>query len=32
MESIIVPLYYDFLSFQLTDTYQGIISPISACR
>jgi raffinose/stachyose/melibiose transport system permease protein len=25
MESIIVPLYYDFLSFQLTDSYQGII-------
>ncbi|MFI7149719.1 carbohydrate ABC transporter permease [Nonomuraea sp. NPDC050022] len=25
MESIIVPLYYDFLSFGLTDGYQGII-------
>ncbi len=25
MESIIVPLYYDFLSFHLTDGYQGII-------
>lgn len=25
MESIVVPLYYDFLSFHLTDTYQGII-------
>ncbi|NUW46126.1 carbohydrate ABC transporter permease [Nonomuraea rhodomycinica] len=25
MESIIVPLYYDFLSFDLTDGYQGII-------
>jgi raffinose/stachyose/melibiose transport system permease protein len=25
MESIVIPLYYDFLSFHLTDTYQGII-------
>lgn len=25
MESFVVPLYYDFLSFHLTDTYQGII-------
>ncbi|MEV4016034.1 carbohydrate ABC transporter permease [Nonomuraea angiospora] len=25
MESIIVPLYYDFLAFDLTDGYQGII-------
>ncbi|HEY0539090.1 MAG TPA: carbohydrate ABC transporter permease, partial [Actinoallomurus sp.] len=25
MESIVVPLYYDFLSYHLTDTYQGII-------
>jgi raffinose/stachyose/melibiose transport system permease protein len=25
MEAFIVPLYYDFLSYRLTDTYQGII-------
>jgi ABC-type glycerol-3-phosphate transport system permease component len=25
MEAFIVPLYYDFLSYHLTDTYQGII-------
>ncbi|MFF1399640.1 carbohydrate ABC transporter permease [Streptomyces sp. NPDC058287] len=25
METIIVPLYYDFLAYGLTDTYQGII-------
>ena len=25
MESIVVPLYYDFLSFHLTDSYQAII-------
>jgi raffinose/stachyose/melibiose transport system permease protein len=25
MEAFIVPLYYDFLSWRLTDTYQGIV-------
>jgi raffinose/stachyose/melibiose transport system permease protein len=25
MEAIVVPLYYDFLPYHLTDTYQGII-------
>jgi raffinose/stachyose/melibiose transport system permease protein len=25
MEAFIVPLYYDFLSYHITDTYQGII-------
>lgn len=25
MEAFIVPLYYDFLSYRITDTYQGII-------
>jgi raffinose/stachyose/melibiose transport system permease protein len=25
MEAFIVPLYYDFLSYRLTDTYQGLI-------